>query len=285
MGQDRGRADAAGKKTAVGAIVIVNAIVGWQTLAEIARNAQGTAVDVVATSVALTEAKSVASAKGAKSSDDGGKSGDQESTGAVNGDNANTQGTKTQTASMPTSNGGTNGSNGAQGANNAQAGQSGQSSSSSSSGGSSTTEVAAAVAVNWLVASSTARIAASTTVTATTGAVSVISLFTLGANAFAMGSAIDLEHDGSRVGAAIGLNVQDVDNIAIVGGGAHLTGHDRGDRPRVGARRRAQRLHRLGIRGGRRQEHVGRRQRRSPDHAPDHGGIDRRRSRDRRSCR
>ena len=215
-----GRADAAGKKTAVGAIVIVNAIVGWQTLAEIARNAQGTSVDVIATSVALTEAKSVASAKGAKSSDDGGKSGDQESTGAVNGDNANTQGTKGQTASMPTSNGGTNGSNGAQGANNSQAGQSGQ----SGSGGSSTTEVAAAVAVNWLVASSTARITANSVVTATTGALSVISLFTLGANAFAMGSAIDLETNGTRVGAAIGLNVQDADNIAIVGAGAHLTG-------------------------------------------------------------
>ena len=39
-----------------------------------------------------------------------------------------------------------------------------------------------------------------------------------------MGSAIDLDTDGTRVGATIGLNVQDVTNQASIGAGAHVTG-------------------------------------------------------------
>jgi hypothetical protein len=214
-----GNAEAAGKDTAVGIDISVNAVVGWDTLAEIDRNVTCASVDVLATSDLSSQAKSVASAKGAESSD---SSGDSKSNEEVNGsNNPNTQGPKSSTAGMPSSNGGTNGSNGAAGADSQQSGQSGQGSSS----GSSSTGVAAAIAVNWVVATSTARIAANRTVTATTGAVTVRSLFAVAANALGMGSAIDLESDGTRVGATIGINVQDITNQATIGGGTtHITG-------------------------------------------------------------
>ncbi|MDQ0612683.1 hypothetical protein QF046_000324 [Microbacterium sp. W4I4] len=213
-----GKADAAGKSTAVGVDLAINAVVEWDTLAEITRDMQGTSVEVLALSEARTEARSVASAKGAEESD---SSGDQKSNEQVNGaGNPNTQGTKDSTAGLPSSNGGTNGSNGAQGADGAQSGQSGTSGSQQSS----TTAVAAAVAVNWLVATSIARIAANTVVTATTGAVVVRSELLLRAYAFGVGSAIDLDSGGTKVGATIGLNVQDADNVAAIGGGAQVTG-------------------------------------------------------------
>ena len=209
-----GSAEAAGKSTSVGIDIAINAVVGWDTLAEIARDVSGTAVSVLAVSEIKSEAKSVASATG---SDDSGASGDQKANGEVNGsNNPNTQGTKTDTAGMPSSNGGTSGSNGATGANSQQSGQSGSQGS--------TTGVAAAIAVNWVVATSTARITANRTVTATTGAVTVRSTLLAGANAFGMGSAIDLKKDGTRVGATIGLNVQDLTNQASIGNDAHVTG-------------------------------------------------------------
>ncbi|MGU3646757.1 beta strand repeat-containing protein, partial [Microbacterium sp. C23T] len=209
-----GNADAAGKSTAVGATVVVNAVVGWDTLAEIARNVQGTAVTVEAVSEVRSEAKAVASAKGAES---GGKSGDDESKDAVGGSNPNTQGTKSDTNSMPTSNGGTNGSNGASGANGQSSSQSGT--------GSGSTQVGAAVAVNWVVATSTARIAPNVTVTALSGAVTVQSLLAANARALAMGSAIDLQSSGTRVGAAISLNVQDITTRAEIGTDATVSGN------------------------------------------------------------
>ena len=117
-----GNAEAAGKDTAVGIDIAVNAVVDWDTLAEIARDATGASVDVLAVSVIRSESKSVASASG---SEDSGASGDSKANGQANGDNPNTQGTKDSTAGMPSSSGGTNGSNGANGANSQQGGQSG----------------------------------------------------------------------------------------------------------------------------------------------------------------
>ncbi|WP_159604522.1 beta strand repeat-containing protein, partial [Agromyces humi] len=209
-----GNADAAGKSTAVGADLSINVVVDWDTLAEIARNTTGTVVAVLAVSDLRTEAKAIASAKGADESD---SSGDQKSNEQVNGSNPNTQGTSSSTGSMPSSNGGTNGSNGASGASSQSSSQSGT--------GSGTTAVAAAVAVNWTVAVSTARIAANAHVTATTGAVTVRSTLWAHAKALAMGSAIDLESSGTRVGAAVGLNVQDLTNRASIGTDAVVSGH------------------------------------------------------------
>ncbi|MET0909351.1 MAG: hypothetical protein ABWZ99_07760, partial [Ilumatobacteraceae bacterium] len=209
-----GNAEAAGKSTAVGADLSINVVVGWDTLAEIARNTTGTAVSVLAVSDLRTEAKAVASAKGADESD---SSGDQKSNEQVNGSNPNTQGTSSSTGSMPSSNGGTNGSNGATGASGQSSSQSGTSSG--------TTAVAAAVAVNWTVAVSTARIAPNAHVTATTGAVTVRSTLLASAKALAMGSAIDLTSGGTRVGAAVGLNVQDLTNRAAIGTDAVVNGH------------------------------------------------------------
>ncbi len=210
-----GNAEAAGKSTAVGIDIAVNAVVGWDTLAEVARDVTGTGVNVFAVSGIVSEAKSVASAKG---SDSSGDSGDQKANSQVNGsNNPNTQSTKSDTAGMPSSSGGTTGSNGANGANSQQSGQSGAQGSS--------TGVAAAIAVNWVVATSTARITANRTVTATTGSVTVRSTALVGANAFGLGSAIDLKKNGTRVGATIGLNVQDITNEAVIGTDAHVTGH------------------------------------------------------------
>ncbi len=216
-----GNAKAAGKSAAVGAIIAINAIVGWDTLAELARDVSAASVAVVADSLAFTETKVEASAQGAEANDS--QTGDQKSTEAVNGDkNPNTAGTRDDTAGMPSSNGGTNGQNGGQGANTQQAGQSGQSA--NGGGGNDTTAVAAAVGVNWLVATSTARIAANVVVTASTGDVVVRSLLAQRAYVFAIGTAIDITNGGTRVGATIGLNVQDAANRAVVGGGAHVTG-------------------------------------------------------------
>ncbi|MGL4256521.1 MAG: hypothetical protein ACRCSL_09310, partial [Microbacterium sp.] len=211
-----GKADAAGSSAAVGAVVVVNAVVGADTLAELARSIQGTSVQVLAPTEVRSEAKAVASASGASES---GKSGDSESKDQVTGagnQNPNTQGTSGATGSMPTSNGGTNGSNGATGANGQSSSQSGT--------GSGTTAVAAAVGVNWVVLTSTARIAANAVVTATSGAVTVRSTLGAKANAFAMGSALDIKSGGDRITAAIGLNVQDLDNIAAIGTDAVVTG-------------------------------------------------------------
>ncbi|GAB3043216.1 hypothetical protein GCM10027052_26710 [Parafrigoribacterium mesophilum] len=209
-----GNAEAAGKSTAVGVDLSINAVVGWDTLAEIARDTTGTAVTVLAVSELRSEAKAVASAKGAEESD---SSGDQKSKEQVNGNNPNTQATSSKTAGMPSSNGGTNGTNGATGANSTSSSQSGS--------GSGSTGVAAAVAVNWVVATNTARIAADVEVTATTGPVVVRSTLWANARALAMGSAIDLQSNGTRVGAAIGLNVQDLTNRAAIGAGADVSGN------------------------------------------------------------
>jgi len=206
-----GNAEAAGKDTAVGIDISINVAVGWQTTAEIARNVTGSSVDVVAFSEIKSEAKAVASAKGGSESDP--KSGDQNANSQVNGDNPNTKDQGTGT--LPSSSGGTNGSNGANGAN-------GKASSESGSGGGGT-GVAGAIAVNWVVMVNTARITASRTVTATAGAVTVRALSHVDANARAMGSAIDLQND-TGVGAAIGLNVQDLTSTATIGAGAVVSG-------------------------------------------------------------
>ncbi len=135
--------------------------VGWETLAEIARDVTGASVEVLATSEIASVSKSVASAKG--ESDSESKSGDKKADEQVNGDNPNTK--DTGTGKLPSSSGGTDGTNGADGANTKAEGESG-----SKGGG---TGVAGAISVNWVVMTSTARILAGATVTATTGAVTV----------------------------------------------------------------------------------------------------------------
>ena len=207
-----GNAEAAGKDTAVGIDISINVVVGWDTTAESARNVTAASVEVLASSDIRSEAKAVASAKGSSDSDT--KSGDENANSQVNGDNPNTK--DKGTGALPSSSGGTDTNNGTTGANS-------KSSSESGSGGGGT-GVAGAIAVNWVVMTSSARITADRTVTATTGAVTVRALSQVDATARAMGSAIDLEND-TGVGAAVGLNVQDLTNTASIGTDAVVNGN------------------------------------------------------------
>ena len=224
-----GKAEAAGKSTAVGANVVVNAIVGWDTLAEIARNAQATSVEVAALSEALHRGQVGGQRQGRREQRqvrrlgvDGRRQRRQPQHAGHQGPDGIDADLERRHERLERRAGREHRSRPASRASRvrepAQQHDRGR--------GRRLGELARR--------DIHARITANVTVTATTGTVSVTSLFRLGANAFGVGSAIDLESDGTRVGATIGLNVQDA--------------HEPRDHRRRRARHRTDRRHRAGCR-------------------------------------
>ena len=236
-----GNADAAGSGVAVGAIIGINVVGGWGTTAEIARDISGTSVTLDAISKTSASTMGKASAEGNSSSSGGNadsttanKSGQQ----APNHENPKQPRDRLRFRPPSSNSTGT-------GAASSQAGsQAGD----SQSGG---VDIAAAISVDWVTTTNTASIGSDAVVTGRTGAVAVNAEDATSANAFGMGTAIDPSASTS-VGAALGLNVENVTNTAVVHSGA--PGHGRRDH-RVGLPpgQRRQQLHRLGNRRRRRQ--------------------------------
>ncbi|MFL5862259.1 MAG: hypothetical protein ACJ780_16000, partial [Solirubrobacteraceae bacterium] len=203
-----GSADAAGSKVAVGADISINVVIGWSTLAELGRNVTGSAVAVLADSEVNSGARTKASAKG--TSDSGGDA-DSQANGQLSG-NPNTKSTPT----LPSA--------------GSQTSKANSSSSSQSGEGGGSVSIAAAIAVNWVEATNTAKIDAGVAATAIAGAVQVEAVERTLAVARAIGLSFTLSgSSNANIAAAVGFNYQEIANRAVVGTGAALTssaGHD-----------------------------------------------------------
>ncbi|HTZ05978.1 MAG TPA: carbohydrate-binding protein, partial [Gaiellaceae bacterium] len=198
-------ASAAGSDVAVGAAVAVS-VMQTSTTANVERDLTAASLTVASDTTAQSEAKTFASAKGADDSD---RNADSE-TSAQTTNNPNTNG-KTG-GSLP------QGSDSTTSANSQTSSQGGD----SDSGG---VGIAAAVSLNWARHSNVAEIGDGThapTISAS-GAVKVSASSLVGANARAIGAAVDLLHSDTSIGAGVGINVEDVTNTASVGGGTHVT--------------------------------------------------------------
>ena len=199
-------ASAAGSDVAVGAAVAVS-VMQTSTTANVERDLTAASLTVGADTTAQSDAKTFASAKGADDSD---RNADSE-TSSQTGNNPNTTG-KTG-GSLP------QGSDSTDQASSQTSSQGGD----SDSGG---VGIAAAVSLNWARHSNVAQIGDGThtpTISAS-GAVKVSATSLVGANARAVGAAVDLLHSDTSIGAGVGINVEDVTNTASVGGGTHITG-------------------------------------------------------------
>src|SRR5207302_233469 len=197
----------AGGDDAVGAGVAINVVLGWSTAASIDRNVSGSGVSVIAESTMSSAAKATASAEGSESSGSGGQSADSTSNSQISG-NSNTSGLSIP--SLPSS------------SDESSQGNDQASSESGDSGGG--VGVAAAIAVNWVVTSNMATIAAGMHVTGTASPVDVSASDWTDASAKATGLSGSLEAD-DNIGAAVGLNVVDATNDATIGDGAVVSGH------------------------------------------------------------
>jgi hypothetical protein len=202
LSQTSADATAAGDDVAVGADVAINVVVGWGTTAELARSLTADSVEVNAFSNMNSAATATASAKGAEKSDD---DADTKANGQVqNNPNANDKGVGT----LPSADQETTDAN------------STASSESGAEGGG--VGVAAAIAVNWVVMTNTARIAPNVTVNGTAGDVTVAALDHTDATAHSLGLALCDSGCDANVGAAVGLNVIDVTNTAEIGSGVNV---------------------------------------------------------------
>ncbi|MFA5028798.1 MAG: hypothetical protein WC713_13085, partial [Candidatus Methylomirabilota bacterium] len=202
-------ASAAGDKVGVGAAVGISIIVD-ATTATVGRNimADG-AVAITASSAQYSKVDITASAKGNKSKDDGGKSSDE--TAQTQADSA-TGGGKTlpkgQDSLDKANSNATNKTSGADGTGGT---------------GSASVGVAAGIGVNWVTADTTASIADGVHVVAG-GALGVLAESETDLVTLAVGASIstDSENEDNKtnVGAAVGLNVADVSNRALIGSNA-----------------------------------------------------------------
>ncbi len=198
------KAKAQGSSAAVGADIAINVVLDWTTTAEIARDLTAGSVLVQASSTMTSSAAAEASAGGNSDSD---SDADTKSNGQVaNNPNTNDKGVGT----LPSA-----------GSETTSANSTSSSESGKSGGG---VGVAAAIAVNWVVTTNTARIASNVTITANTGAVTVSARNHIDATAKATGLSADLAQ-GTSVGAAVGLNVADSTNTAVIDTDADVSGN------------------------------------------------------------
>ena len=199
-------AAAAGGTAAVGAGVALNVIVDWTTTAETARSVTGTSATIVAQSTMNSAAESSASASGG---DKNGGDADSTANKQVNGSNPNTN--STGAGAVPKA-----GDN----ANSANSQSGGQSGSQGSGVG-----IAAAITVNDVNVSNTARIVGGADVTATGGGPVVVGArSSVDGKAQADSTAVNLGGD-VEIGAAVSLNFVNLSNIATVSNGSVVTGN------------------------------------------------------------
>ena len=202
------KAVAAGS-TAVGASIALNIVLGVDTLAEVARDVQGTSVSVIADTSTTSEAKADATAKGADKNDSDADKKKQDQ--VDNNPNTNTKGAGT----LPTAKDG-KGGQGTDAGNSQTESQGGD----KNSGG---VGVGASISLNWVVTTNMAKIAANVHVTGTTGAVKVSAENLSEESAKATGLATGSE--GTHVAAAVGVNFANITNNATVGADTVITGH------------------------------------------------------------
>ena len=198
-------AAAAGNSVAIGAAVSIN-VIETLTFADLERSLTAASLTMIASTDASSEAKAEASSKGES---DSGKSSDNQSKDQVNN---NPNSTGKSDGDLPKSQDSTSTAN-----------SDSQSNSGEDSGG---VNIAAGVALNWARHTTTAQIGNGTvkpTVSTGTGAVKVSSENVIGANAKALGLAVNLDSDVS-IGAAVSLNVEDVTNQASIGAGSTVSG-------------------------------------------------------------
>ena len=194
-------ARSAGSDVSVGASIAVNVLLPTTT-ASTARSLAGSAVTVGATSNVSVTADAFASAKGNSPS---GESADSEADGQVQ----NTAATQGKAGTLPSS--------------NEQTSNASSTSSAESGQGSSGTGVAASIAFNWVDVTNSATVAANRSLIGSAGEVAVSALAHTDASAKAIGVAVDMSNS-TNVGAGVGFNYLDVDNLATVGAGATLRG-------------------------------------------------------------
>jgi hypothetical protein len=200
-----GDAVAAGSDVGVGAAVGV-AVTYDTVLATVARNVTaGNTVTIEAKTDIDGAVETKASAKGNKSSSDGGKDADTEANEKVK-NNSNTE----TSTDLPKANDKTTDAN--------------STSSSESSTGSSSVGVAAAVSVNVVTVDITASIQGGADVDAGSGSVLVSAKTEVDATAKALGIAVELS-ESNNVGAAVSLNVVDIENKAFVAAGSIIEGN------------------------------------------------------------
>ncbi|MGH3050471.1 MAG: hypothetical protein ACRDLK_09955, partial [Gaiellaceae bacterium] len=202
-------ASAAGDKVAIGAAVAVDYVNPTST-ADVARNLTASDIAIGSSTEISSQATSQASAKGSGDKDSKGndsKSADDETNAQVQ-NNPNTK--DTTGGSVPKASDSTDKANGK---TTSETGD-------SNSGG---VGIAAAVAVNWVVAHNTASVASGVHLSAD-GDIEVSAENLTTANAFALGYAgsTKLSSD-TAIGAAVGLNVADITNTAVVHSDANLS--------------------------------------------------------------
>jgi len=214
--------EAAGDGTAVGIALALN-IVQDDTKAELSRNFSGAHdVDVESTSIVMTEAEARASAAGSSSQ----SSKDENKDGNVDADDKtrNSDGeSSAQSDFIGNRSGSSNKAAPSQDTSSslgkANEGSESQSGNSSDSNGG--TSVAASVAVNYLEADNSARIADGVTVNAT-GNLDVIATAVVDTSAQGLSTSTNTSSD-TGVAAAVGLNIALASNTASVGDNADLT--------------------------------------------------------------
>ena len=206
-------AASSGGSAAVGADVALNVVLDWSTTAEIARDVTGSSVTIEAVSTVTSVAEAKASASGNKSKDDDAstKTADQTSDSQIN-DNPNTD-AKVADGTTPSAN------------DSAADGNGTANSESSKNGGG--VGVAAALAVSWVETVNTAAIGANASIRATGagGQVKVSARNQTDTTTKAIGASTDLSSSTS-IGAAVGLNVVEMANNALVGVDADVTSED-----------------------------------------------------------
>ena len=206
-------ASAGGDSVAVGASVAVDYI-NPTTTADVARNLTASAITISSSMTTSSQATAKASAGGEGDKDSKGdtsKSADQQSSDQV-GNDPNTSGkTPTQDSSKSTPQAGDSTSQ----ANTQTSDNTGD----SDSGG---VGVAAAVAVNWVISHNTASVVSGVHLSSS-GDILVSAVNQTTANAFALGYSGDTNlSSDTAIGAAVGLNVANVTNTAVVHSNANV---------------------------------------------------------------
>ena len=200
-------ASAGGKNVAIGAAVSIN-LIEPTTIADVTRNLQASAITISSTTETSSDATAKASASGEK---DGSKTADKQSNDQVQ----NNPSTKDKTPKDGSGNATPQAGDSTSQANSTSSSNTGD----SNSGG---VGIAAAVAINWVVSNNTASVGSGVHLTAT-GDLKVSAVNLTKADAFGLGLAINSSSDVS-IGAALGLNVAQVHNTAVVNTSANLSG-------------------------------------------------------------
>ncbi|WP_262927584.1 hypothetical protein [Microbacterium sp. NIBRBAC000506063] len=195
-----GNATAAGEDVAVGAIIVIN-VVDIETRAETLRSlTAGGFVEFAASTVTASRAEAEASANGTSSEGAEDSNSDTQAQDQVD----STPATKDRGITLPKSEGEVNN------ANNTADAEGGQ--------GSDGVGVGAAVTVNWMIVRTIAEIPTGLVITAG-GDVRVLAENAASATAKATGIAV---MNDTNIGAAVALNVSDVDNIGRIGAGVMI---------------------------------------------------------------